>query len=103
MHLVKFYLFFLINSVFLNFFSAKKLYIAKTLVSVEHYACRRVKKIKFTALEKIKFHPNIQKIVVISKIFFNLYVADQIENIHSKLCYHARFFTATDSTKSKQR
>ncbi|MEI8586383.1 hypothetical protein GE190_09430 [Acinetobacter baumannii] len=34
---------------------------------------------------------------------FYLTVTDQSPNISSKLCYHARFFTATDSTKSKQR
>lgn len=37
------------------------------------------------------------------KDIFYLTVTDQIQNISSKLCYHARFFTATDSTKSKQR
>jgi len=37
------------------------------------------------------------------KDIFYLTVTDQSQNISSKLCYHARFFTATDSTKSKQR
>lgn len=37
------------------------------------------------------------------KDIFYLTVTDQTQNISSKLCYHARFFTATDSTKSKQR
>ncbi|MFW2801655.1 hypothetical protein, partial [Acinetobacter baumannii] len=37
------------------------------------------------------------------KDIFYLTVTDQSPNISSKLCYHARFFTATDSTKSKQR
>ncbi|EKU58667.1 hypothetical protein J809_0271 [Acinetobacter sp. 25977_6] len=37
------------------------------------------------------------------KDIFYLTVTDQSRNISSKLCYHARFFTATDSTKSKQR
>ncbi len=30
---------------------------------------------------------------------FYLEQTDQIQNIHRELCYHARFFTATDSTK----
>jgi hypothetical protein len=34
-----------------------------------------------------------------SNIFFYLKLTDQIQNILSELCYHARFFTATDSTK----
>ncbi|PTV49893.1 hypothetical protein DBL01_05355 [Acinetobacter pittii] len=37
------------------------------------------------------------------KDIFYLTVTNQSQNISSKLCYHARFFTATDSTKSKQR
>ena len=30
---------------------------------------------------------------------FYLKQADQIQNIPRELCYHARFFTATDSTQ----
>ncbi|MDH0030720.1 MULTISPECIES: hypothetical protein [unclassified Acinetobacter] len=34
----------------------------------------------------------------INTIFY-LKQTDQIQNIPRELCYHARFFTATDSTK----
>ncbi|EPH33602.1 hypothetical protein L293_3880 [Acinetobacter gyllenbergii CIP 110306 = MTCC 11365] len=33
------------------------------------------------------------------KAIFYLKQTDQIQNIRRELCYHARFFTAPDSTK----
>jgi len=33
------------------------------------------------------------------KAIFILKLTDRIQNIHRELCYHARFFTAPDSTK----
>ena len=32
-------------------------------------------------------------------LFFYLKQTERIQNIRRELCYHARFFTATDSTK----
>ncbi len=54
-------------------------------------------------LEKNNTQPHIQQTTVKSNLFFYLRQTDQIQNIRRELCYHARFFTATDSTKSKQR